>query len=144
MSNRVRIAVAVVAAVLATGGCAATSDSSSEGDPAATVEEVAGSDVKKITLSEIGAQRLQLATDTVRAAAGGAGLTVPFGSVIYDENGDTWVFTNPSANTFVRAKVEVVGIDGDVARLSSGPAVGTVVVTVGTAELIGAEAGLGA
>jgi hypothetical protein len=144
MSYRTRIAVTLTAATLALTGCADAESGSAEGDPAATVEEVAGSDVKKVVLSDVGAQRLQLATEPVQVGDGGAGLAVPYDAIVYDENGDTWVFTSPEDNTFVRAQVVIAGIDGDTATLSSGPLPGTQVVTVGTAELIGAEAGLGA
>jgi hypothetical protein len=44
--------------------------------------------------------------------------------------------------TYVREEVTVADIDGDSAILSSGPDVGAVVVTVGAAELLGAENGV--
>jgi len=44
----------------------------------------------------------------------------------------------------VREPIEITRISGDDVVLSSGPVVGTAVVTVGAAELVGAEAGLGA
>jgi hypothetical protein len=58
---------------------------------------------------------------------------------MYDTNGDTWTFTNPKPLVFVRQKVVVEDIDGDRVILSEGPAAGTMVVTVGAAELMGAE-----
>ena len=69
---------------------------------------------------------------------------VPYEAVIYDAEGATWVFTNPSGQTYVREPIEITRISGDDVVLASGPAVGTAVVTVGAAELVGAEAGLGA
>jgi hypothetical protein len=68
---------------------------------------------------------------------------IPYPSVVYDENGNTFAFTNPAALTFVRSPITVVRITGDKAFLSEGPATGTQVVTVGTAELYGTEQGLG-
>jgi hypothetical protein len=44
--------------------------------------------------------------------------------------------------TFIREAVTILRIDGDVAVLQSGPPVGTSVVTVGTAELLGTERGV--
>jgi len=44
---------------------------------------------------------------------------------------------------FVRTQVRVDRIDGDVALLLDGPPSGTSVVTVGLAELFGAETGVG-
>ena len=43
----------------------------------------------------------------------------------------------------VREKVVIDAIEGDRAFLSTGPAAGTKVATVGVAELFGAESGLG-
>jgi hypothetical protein len=43
----------------------------------------------------------------------------------------------------VRQRVGVARIDGDLAILGSGPAPGTAVVTVGVAELLGTELGVG-
>jgi hypothetical protein len=137
-------AAVVLAGGLILGGCAATETSESEGDPAATVEEVPGSDAPKITLTAEGARRLQVRTASVAAAAAGTGVQVPHAAVVYDTHGAAWVYTTPSANVFVRSKVTIAGISGDVATLSVGPTAGTQVVTVGTAELLGAEAGLGA
>jgi hypothetical protein len=140
------LALALAPAVaLAAGlvGCAAVATPQSEGDPAATVEEVPGSQVKRITLSEVGAERLQVTTQAV-AQGPTAGVTVVnYAAVVYDADGGTWVFARTAPNTFQREKVVLAGIDGPTARLSSGPPAGTAVVTVGAAELIGAEAGLG-
>jgi hypothetical protein len=59
--------------------------------------------------------------------------------LIYDPQGQTWIYTSPSARTFVRHKVEVDYIQGDVAVLKDGPPTGTVVASVGVAELYGTE-----
>ena len=66
-------------------------------------------------------------------------MTVPYAAIIYDHGGDTWVYTNPEPEVFVRAAVVVDRIDGDTAHLSEGPEPGTSVVTLGAAELYGAE-----
>ncbi len=63
--------------------------------------------------------------------------------MLYDEAGATWVFTNPKGLEYVRASIVVDTIVGDDARLKDGPPVGTRVVTVGVAELYGAEQGVG-
>ena len=64
---------------------------------------------------------------------------VPYGAIIYDAKGQSWVYTNPEPLVYVREKVEVEDVEGDQAALSSGPAVGTPVVTVGPMLLYGAE-----
>jgi hypothetical protein len=63
--------------------------------------------------------------------------------VIYDLYGGTWLYTSPDVLTFVRTPIVVDSIDGDVAVLAEGPAIGTPVATVGVAELYGADTGIG-
>ena len=60
-----------------------------------------------------------------------------------DLNGETWTYTNPEPLVFVRHRVTVEYISGDLAVLLDGPPAGTSVVTVGAAELFGAELGVG-
>lgn len=64
---------------------------------------------------------------------------VPYSSVIYDEHGDTWVYTQPEPLNYVRAAIDIDFIEGDVAVLNDGPPNGTVVVSVGAIELYGTE-----
>jgi hypothetical protein len=130
----------VVAAVVS--GCAGAEESDSGGDPAASVEE--GPEVSRVTLTELGARRLGIATQPVEQGPGGTGLAIPFAAVVYGSDGAAWTFTNPEGLTYVRAPITISTIDGDRAVLSAGPPVGTAVVTVGALELVGAEAGLGA
>lgn len=68
---------------------------------------------------------------------------VPYSALLYDPNGNTWVYKLSEPLTFVRHQVGVDHIEGDMAVLSDGPATGTSVVTVGAAELYGAELGIG-
>lgn len=78
----------------------------------------------------------------VRLALSGKGKTrkvVPYSALIYDPNGETWVYTSSSPRTFVRQEVEVDYIEGDMAVLDEGPSPGTVIAVVGVAELYGAE-----
>ncbi len=65
--------------------------------------------------------------------------SVPYAAVLYDTKGDIWVYTNPAPLTFMRHKIRIESIEGDVAILTEGPANGTQVVTVGTMLLYGAE-----
>lgn len=64
---------------------------------------------------------------------------VPYGAVYYDAKGAAWVYVNPKPLVFERQSVSVERVVGDVAVLSSGPPLGTAVVTVGAALLYGAE-----
>jgi hypothetical protein len=98
----------------------------------------AGGGLSRITLSELGAERLGLTTAQVDTGDGG-GLTVPYSSLLYDASGQTWVYTNPSPLVFLREAVTVDRIDGDVVKLTAGPTGGTSIVVVGASELFGAE-----
>ena len=68
---------------------------------------------------------------------------VPYSALMYVSTGDTFVYTSPKPRTFVRQAVNIDYIADNVAVLKEGPPVGTEVVTVGAAELFGAEAGAG-
>jgi hypothetical protein len=68
---------------------------------------------------------------------------IPYAAVVYDTHGDTWAYTSSEPRTFVRHRVVVDYIEGDRAVLSEGPPTGTAVVTVGGAELLGTEFGVG-
>ncbi len=68
---------------------------------------------------------------------------VPYSAVLYDVHGETWVYTNPEPLVFIRHKVDVDYIEGDVAVLEEGPRSGTAVVTVGASLLLGTELGIG-
>ena len=67
---------------------------------------------------------------------------VPYASVMYDLQGNTWTYTNPEPLVYVRHPITVEYIDGDLAVLLDGPPAGTAVVTVGAAELFGVESGV--
>ncbi len=110
-------------------------------DPPVQVEKNEASGLSRLTLSAKAAERLGIATGAVSAA--GAGTAIPYAALVYDKAGKTWVYTNPQGRDFVRQEIEVERIEGDLAYLSSGPPVGTAVVTVGTAELWGVDTGVG-
>jgi hypothetical protein len=110
-------------------------------DPPVKVEKNEATGLSRLTLSAKAAERLGIATGAVSAA--GAGTSIPYSALVYDKTGKTWVYTNPEGRDFVRQAIEVDRIEGDLAFLSSGPPVGTAVVTVGTAELWGVDTGVG-
>src|SRR6476620_6689592 len=108
--------------------------------PEGAVEGTTGNP-RQVTVSEEAAERLGIETTEVKQ--GKAGRTaVPYAAVLYDANGDTWVYTNTQHLVFVRTQIKVNKIVGDVADLVEGPPSGTLVVTVGLAELFGAETGV--
>jgi hypothetical protein len=68
---------------------------------------------------------------------------IPYSAVIYDLTGETWVYTVPEPLTYVRQPISVDYIEGDTVVLEDGPDVGTLVATVGVAELYGIDTGVG-
>lgn len=139
--RRVRSIVALTAACLSLAACADTPAKDSAAGDAATIEDIAGSALKRVTVTAAAAKRLDLQTGRVRA--GGATKQIPYSAVLYDPDGHTWAFAETAPRSYVREPIAVAAIDGDVASLTAGPAVGTAVVTVGAEELYGAEIGVG-
>jgi hypothetical protein len=57
--------------------------------------------------------------------------------------GGAWVYENIQTNKYVRQRVELRYVLGELAVLSRGPAVGAKIVSAGAAELFGTEFGVG-
>jgi len=108
------------------------------------LEEIDGSDLKRVILTEKAAERLDIQTSAVRdeQVNGSKRKVVPYAAVIYDLEGATWLYTNPAPLTFVRESITVDFIEGDTAVLVNGPSSGTEVVIVGVSELYGTETGV--
>ena len=68
--------------------------------------------------------------------------SAPFSSIIYDLDGDAWVYKVAAPLTYVREGVVIERIKGDHAYLKEGPPAGTQIVTVGVPELYGTEVGV--
>jgi cobalt-zinc-cadmium efflux system membrane fusion protein len=68
---------------------------------------------------------------------------VRWSAVVHDIQGGCWVYENTASHTFVRRRVEVRNVFGDLAVLENGPPVGTKIVIEGVAELFGTEFGFG-
>jgi multidrug efflux pump subunit AcrA (membrane-fusion protein) len=64
---------------------------------------------------------------------------VPHNALIYNPDGDAFVYSKPKAETYVRRPVRVDRVTGDRVWLKAGPDAGTTVVTTGTAELLATE-----
>lgn len=106
----------------------------------ATVKPL-GFGISRITLAAKAAQRLDIQTGVIREAASG-GKVVPYPSIIYDLDGDAWVYTVTAPLTYVREPVAIDRVTRDEAYLTEGPPAGTQVVIVGVPELYGAEVGV--
>lgn len=100
------------------------------------LEPIEGSDLSRVILTEKAAERLGI--ETVIAS----GNEVPYAAVIYDIEGNTWIYSNPEHLTYVRVPIMIDHIDGDKAFLSESLASALNVVTVGVAELYGTETGV--
>jgi hypothetical protein len=139
----------LIAGVLTLAACSPDHPESvkSDDDDPARVTKVEGSDVKSVTLSAHAAERIGIKTEPVREmaqpGAGGPVKTVPLAALIYDKSGESWVYVATHPRTFVRQRVSVARVEGELVILESGPAVGAAVVTVGAAELLGSEYGVG-
>jgi hypothetical protein len=113
------------------------------------------------TAKAVPATRAAEGTDTGRAATSGPPLSVaptttttlvpattlrkviPYAAVLYQASGDAYTYTNPAPLVYVHQPITVDYVTGDLAVLTNGPPVGTVVVIVGGAELSGIETGVG-
>ena len=107
-----------------------------EKTPPSVVEAIEGSDLSRVILTEKAAERLGI--ETVSAS----GKEVPYAAVIYDIEGNTWIYTNPEPLTFVRSPIEVDYIERDTAFLAQNLESNFPVVTVGVSELYGTETGV--
>jgi hypothetical protein len=131
------VCLAVVGLILT--GCNQASTSAPKEEAIHIEEQDSG--LKQLTLSERAAERLGV--EVAEVANSGSSLTVPYAAVIYDAQGKTWSYVNMAPLVYLREEIVIDRIDGDTAILSRGPAAGTQVVTTGSAELYGAETGVG-
>jgi hypothetical protein len=119
-------------------------DTASDEEPA-IVEAIEGTELSRVILTQHASDRLDIQTgDIVEKQINGAvRLVAPYSSILYETDGSTWVFTSPEPLVFVRHAVIIETIAGEEAILTEGPEVGTKVVSVGGAMLLGAEHGVG-
>lgn len=143
-SNRWLVAAGVLVACLQLSACTQESAEAKSNAEPAKVEHVDGSDVSRLTLTAKAAERLGIQTTPIRVqkVAGSPRKVIPYGAVLYDSQGNTWVYVNAEPLSYVRERVTVDYIQGDQVVLTDGPA-GVAVVTVGAAELYGTETGVG-
>ena len=144
MKNSTRsFAIVMTIASVLLAACGQEAVEAAPGGDAVTVSEIEGSEVQRVTLSESSAARLGVETALVAEDAESGQLLIPYSALLYDASGATWTYTTSENLVFVREAVEVELIEGDFAQLTAGPDVGTEVVSVGAAELYGAETGVG-
>lgn len=149
-ASRWLVLTAAVSALLP--ACAAVPEETAAHSNPVEIEQVEGSELARLSLTEQAAERLDIQTAPVDQASvpptpSGEGdpvqrLVVPYAAVLYDRAGETWAYTSPEPLVFVRHAITVEYIDDERAVLSAGPDVGTPVVIVGATELFGAEVGV--
>lgn len=151
--GRVWTAVAGLGALLAAfalylalvGGTTEAAGSATE-VAAAVVDYPNGSKMARLRLEPSAIKRLDLRTTTVRSERvdGKARLVVPYAALIYDAEGEAWLYASSKPRTFMRQHITIDRIAGERVILSAGPAAGTKIATVGAQELWGAELGIDA
>ena len=134
--------------VLGASGCTSTEAASEPADHTAKVEQVEGSELNRIKLSDTAAQHVAIETSPVLEATTTAGkpagkLVIPTSAVVYDPSGASWVYVEDASKWYTRSAITIDHISGAVSILTSGPPLGSAVVTAGTPELLGVEFGVG-
>jgi hypothetical protein len=129
------ILVLLVFAGLLLSACGPSTATSEKVSPS-KLEAIEGSDLQRVILTEKAAERIGVETVSVN------GVEVPYAAVIYDIEGNTWIYTMPEPLTFVREPIVIDHIEGDTAVLSEGLSSDFNVVTVGVAEIYGTETGV--
>jgi len=143
--NRWLVVVLLIIAGLQLSACSSVETTEAATENASVVEPIEGTELNRVLLSERAAERLDIQTVQVseEQVDGTSRLVVPYSAVIYDLEGNTWMYISPEPLSFVRESIMVDYIEGDTAVLLDGPASGTEVVTVGVPELYGADTGVG-
>jgi hypothetical protein len=130
----------VVVVGLTVAGCTSIEAAPSVESGPAQVQPIPGSDRSQVILTEEAARRVGIKTEPISSA--GSQSVIPLTAVLYDKDGRTWTYTNPAPLTYLPEELVIARVDGVTAIMQSGPAAGTLVVTVGGAELLGAEYGV--
>ena len=133
---RLFIALLILASLLT--ACAPATTGEEEGVKPVTLEPVAGTDLNHVILTEDAAKRLDIQIVAVHDG-GTQGTVIPYDAVLYEANGNTWVYVSLEPLVFMRQAIVIDHIKGNEAFLSEGPDSGAMVVTLGAAELYGSE-----
>jgi len=140
MGDERRVPAAVLAvAAIALAGCG----SSSSGPAPLAARLVTAGGQHRVVLSRESAARIGLRTAPAKRAAGrGRLVAIPYSALIYTAGGKTFTYVQTAPLTFMHVPVHVADLTSRQALLSTGPAPGAIVVTVGGEELHGTETGI--
>lgn len=140
MRRRLTAAAAVLLALAVLAGCGEVEEEKHVIAEPVKVEKVQ-SGPARVTLTEKAAQRLGIETVAVEERDGRK--VVSSGAVILDAKGGRWLYVSEAPLTFLRHAIRVEQEQGGLTWFADGPPPGTRVVTIGAAELHGAETGIG-
>jgi len=146
----------IAVALLATGSLLSATmagfgkEDGAEHDDNVQVEDTSGTDAKTLIFTEAAMSHLDVQTAPVKEIEAsregkdvGRRLAVPHSALIYDAEGEPWVYVSSAPDTFLRKHVAIDFMDDDHIFLTAGVTAGENVVTVGVPELRGAEFGVG-
>lgn len=136
MKNIYHLLIIVLLTAFLLSACGAQVPVTGEKIAPSELEPIEGTDLSRVILTEKAAERIGV--QTVPASE----RVVPYSAVIYDIEGNTWIYTNPAPLTFVRAPIVIDRIEGDQAFLSEALGSDDPIVTVGVIEIYGAETGV--
>ena len=135
-----KVAAALVAALLAVAPAACKQAEAIEQEhyQASKVTPAEHGDHATVTITELAAERIGLETVPIEKSQ------IPYAAILYDAEGQAYVFVNTKGLSFHREDVDIADVDGDTVELADGPPAGTQVVTVGVPQIHGAELEFGA
>ena len=149
--NRRKLALCalLLTAALTATGCARQAEVDMT-EPASVTPAKSG-DLNTIVLTEVAFKNLAIQTAAVRedtsatqtATGTKRNLVIPTSALVFNSQGTPFVYTSPSPRTYIRAPLVIYKYRGSDVVLTTGPAPGTQVVTVGDPELLGIEYGVG-
>jgi hypothetical protein len=143
-SHRWTIAALAAASLVVPACTTSMAQTHTVAESPATVESIAGDGPKQVTLTPRAAERLGIkTTQPVVALSAQPTKVVPYSAVIYDVDGNTWVYTVPKPLSYLRYRVVIADIRGNQATVTKGPPPATVIVTEGASMLYGTELGVG-
>ena len=146
------IAIALLATGLLLSATMASfgEEDEAEHDDNVQVEDTPGTDAKTLIFTEAAMFHLDVQTAPVAEIEAsregkdlGRRIAVPHSALIYDAEGEPWVYVSSAPDTFLRKHVAIDFMDDDHIFLTTGITAGENVVTVGVPELRGAEFGVG-
>jgi len=138
-SNRWKFVASIIVSLQLTA-CQQKPEAPANLEPSSRIEYT-GQAVHRVRLTAERAEQLGIKTAPVReeTVSGRLRKVIPTAAVIRDQRGDTWTFKSPDSLVFVRERISVENLDGDLAVLSAGPPVGVAVVIAGASELFSDE-----